>query len=49
MEILEAAQELERRGVDIVHLEVGEPDFDVPGCVREALEKALPLFRAPRT
>jgi len=41
MEILEAAQELERRGVDIVHLEVGEPNFDVPPCVREALEKAI--------
>lgn len=41
MEILEAAQELERRGVDIVHLEVGEPDFDIPACVRKALEEAI--------
>jgi aspartate/methionine/tyrosine aminotransferase len=41
MEILEAAQELERRGVDVVHLEVGEPDFDVPPCVRQALEEAI--------
>ena len=30
MEILERAHELERQGVDVVHLEVGEPDFDTP-------------------
>lgn len=37
MEIMERAHELERAGADIVHLEVGEPDFDVPPCVREAV------------
>lgn len=41
MQIMERAQELEQRGVDIVHLEVGEPDFDVPSCVREAAERAI--------
>lgn len=30
MEVLERAQELERQGRDIVHMEVGEPDFDSP-------------------
>jgi aspartate/methionine/tyrosine aminotransferase len=40
MEILEAAQELERRGVNVAHLEVGEPDFDMPACVKEALDLA---------
>lgn len=38
MEILERAQELESRGRDIVHLEVGEPDFDTPsGAVEEGI------------
>jgi aspartate/methionine/tyrosine aminotransferase len=41
MAIMERAQEMERAGVDIVHLEVGEPDFDVPGCVRKAAEEAI--------
>lgn len=40
MEIMERAQELERAGHDIVHMEVGEPDFDVPDCVRAAAERA---------
>ena len=31
MEIFERSQELESQGVDVVHLEVGEPDFNVPG------------------
>ncbi|MGD2095986.1 MAG: pyridoxal phosphate-dependent aminotransferase [Desulfobacterales bacterium] len=41
MDVLERAQELERRGVRIIHLEVGEPDFDTPACVKEAACKAL--------
>jgi len=41
MEVLERARELERHGVDIIHLEVGEPDFDVPLAVKEATRKAL--------
>jgi len=41
MDVLERAQELSRSGVDIVHLEVGEPDFDAPPCVREAMMRAL--------
>ncbi len=41
MEILEAALELERRGIDVVHLEVGEPDFDVPACVASATSEAV--------
>lgn len=40
MEIMERAQVLERGGADIVHLEVGEPDFDVPECVARAAEEA---------
>ncbi len=41
MEVLERARELERQGVDVIHLEVGEPDFDVPLAVKEATKKAL--------
>jgi aspartate/methionine/tyrosine aminotransferase len=41
MTIMERAQELEREGADIVHLEVGEPDFDVPAAVQAAAAGAL--------
>lgn len=40
MDVLEKAAEMSRQGVDIVHLEVGEPDFDVPECVRGAVDEA---------
>lgn len=41
MDILERAQEMERAGHDIAHLEVGEPDFDTPEVVVEAAREAL--------
>jgi aspartate/methionine/tyrosine aminotransferase len=41
MEIMERAQELERQGRDIIHLEVGEPDFPTPECIKEAAYRAL--------
>jgi aspartate/methionine/tyrosine aminotransferase len=41
MDVLEKAHEMECRGVHIVHLEVGEPDFDTPRCIKEAACKAL--------
>ena len=41
MDILERAQEIERTGVDVVHMEIGEPDFDTPECVKEAARKAI--------
>ncbi|MEJ2100212.1 MAG: pyridoxal phosphate-dependent aminotransferase [Desulfobacterales bacterium] len=41
MDVLERAQELERGGARVIHLEVGEPDFDAPACVKEAACKAL--------
>lgn len=49
MEILERAQELERAGADIVHLEVGEPDFDCPPCVQAAAEAAISSGRTHYT
>ena len=41
MDVLEKAQEMQRRGEDIIHLEVGEPDFDTPECIREACCRAM--------
>ena len=41
MDVLERANEMERQGVHIIHLEVGEPDFDTPACVKEAACRAL--------
>ncbi len=41
MDVLERAHEMERTGAHIIHLEVGEPDFDTPACVKEAACRAL--------
>src|SRR4030043_1531995 len=41
MDVLEKAQELERMGEHVIHLEVGEPDFDTPGCINEASYRAI--------
>lgn len=41
MEVLEAAQEMERAGEHVIHLEVGEPDFDTPDCVKQAASRAM--------
>ncbi len=41
MDVLEEASELERQGRDIVHLEVGEPDFPTPDVVVDAGIRAL--------
>ena len=41
MEVLERPREMQRHGVDIIHLEVGEPDFDVPSAVKKATIRAL--------
>src|SRR5207245_6656270 len=40
-EVLNKARALERHGKDIVHLEIGEPDFDTPSNVVEAAVDAL--------
>jgi aspartate/methionine/tyrosine aminotransferase len=40
-EVLNKAKALERQGKDIVHLEIGEPDFDTPKNVVEAGVNAL--------
>ena len=40
-EVLAKAKELERNGVDIVHLEIGEPDFDTPRHIRDTAINAI--------
>lgn len=40
-EVLAKAKALEKQGKDIVHLEIGEPDFDTPKNIKEAAIKAL--------
>ncbi|MGD8719155.1 MAG: pyridoxal phosphate-dependent aminotransferase [Candidatus Zixiibacteriota bacterium] len=40
-EVLAKAKALECQGRDIVHLEIGEPDFDTPVNIREAAKRAL--------
>lgn len=41
VEVFERAQELERRGMDVIHLEFGEPDFETPAVIQEAAQKAI--------
>ncbi len=40
-EVLARAKALERAGRQIVHLEIGEPDFDTPAHIKEAAKQAL--------
>jgi aspartate/methionine/tyrosine aminotransferase len=47
MEIQTLAREVEARGHDVVHLEIGEPDFTTPAPIVEAAKRALdakPMF-----
>ena len=39
--VLARARELEAQGKDIIHLEIGEPDFDTAPNIIEAAKKAL--------
>ncbi len=41
MDVMERALELEKKGERVIHLEIGEPDFDTPQCIKEACFKAL--------
>jgi len=41
MDILERAKELERQGENVIHLEIGEPDFATPEVVKAAARRAL--------
>ena len=41
MDVMERALELEQKGEHVIHLEIGEPDFDTPQCIKEACNQAL--------
>lgn len=41
MDVLEKANSLEQKGRNIIHLEIGEPDFDTPQCIRDAGVQAI--------
>lgn len=41
MELLEKAKEMEAQGEDIIHMEVGEPDFTTPKQVKDEAIKAI--------
>ncbi len=40
-EMLAKAKALEKQGREIIHLEIGEPDFDTPKNIRDAATKAI--------
>ena len=39
--VLAKAKELERQGKSIIHLQIGEPDFDTPKNIIDAAIKAM--------
>lgn len=41
MDVLERAHAMEKEGIHVIHLEVGEPDFDTPACIKAAACQAL--------
>jgi aspartate/methionine/tyrosine aminotransferase len=41
MEVMEAAMELEKKGANVIHMEVGESDFPTPEIVCQAARQAL--------
>jgi (5-formylfuran-3-yl)methyl phosphate transaminase len=41
MDVLEKIHQMEATGIDVIHMEIGEPDFDVPECVNQAVRAAL--------
>src|SRR5438132_105651 len=40
-EVLARARQIEATGVEVIHLEIGEPDFDTPANIVEAGRRAL--------
>ena len=41
MEILEKIHKMEASGIDVIHMEIGEPDFNVPECVNKVSVEAF--------
>jgi len=44
--MMERAEELEREGKPVSHLEIGRPDFDTPPHIKEAAARALEKGRS---
>jgi len=41
MEIMEKIHKMEAAGIDVIHMEIGEPDFNVPECVNKVSMEAF--------
>jgi (5-formylfuran-3-yl)methyl phosphate transaminase len=41
MDVLERAQQMEREGRHVIHLEIGEPDFPTPDCICRGAREAM--------
>ncbi len=41
MDVMAKASELERQGHQVIHMEVGEPDFDTPKVIQDAAVEAI--------
>ncbi len=41
MDILARCKQMEARGIDVIHMEIGEPDFDTPATITQAGIDAL--------
>ncbi len=39
--VLARAKEMERKGIDMIHMEIGDTDFDTPKIIKNACYKAL--------
>jgi len=41
MDVSEKAEQMQREGRHVIHLEIGEPDFDTPECIKAAVTRAM--------
>jgi aspartate/methionine/tyrosine aminotransferase len=41
MDVMEKIHKMEAGGIDVIHMEIGEPDFHVPECVNRVCVEAL--------
>ncbi len=49
MKVLERAREIEKRGEEVIHLEIGEPDLPVPRRVKERAREFLSKYESRYT
>jgi aspartate/methionine/tyrosine aminotransferase len=49
MDVMAKAEDLERKGEHVIHLEVGEPDFPTPKVITQAANEALSLNKTRYT